>query len=194
MTGASTSAFILAMIRPRDAQRRLALDERDDPLLQPVRRDREPLPRRRRRVAGEQVEQRARVVGVGVARGEVGEIAVDARRRRVVVARRQVHVALDPVALAAHDQRHLAVGLEADEAVDHVHAGVLQRARPLDVGRLVEARLQLDDRGHLLAVLGGADQRPDDRRVGAGAVQRLLDRQHVRIVGRLGDELDHVFE
>ena len=170
---------------PARSQRRFPLDERDDPILQPVRRDREPLPRRRRRIAGQQVEQGARVVGVRVARGEVRQIAVDARRRRVVVARRQVHVALDAVAFAAHDQRHLAVGLEPDEAVDDVHARVFQRARPLDVGRLVEARLQLDDRRHLLAVLGGADQRPHDRRVGAGPVQRLLDRQHVRIVGRL---------
>ena len=114
--------------------------------------------------------------------------------RRVVVAGRQVDVALDAVALAPHHQRHLAVGLEADEAVDDVHARLLERARPLDVGRLVEARLELDDRGHLLAVLGGADQRAHDRRVGAGAVERLLDREHVRIVGRLGDELDDVLE
>ena len=34
----------------------------------------------------------------------------------------------------------------------------------------------------------------DDRRVGAGAIERLLDGQHVGIVGRLGDELDHVLE
>ena len=116
------------------------------------------------------------------------------RAVRVVVAGRQVDVALDAVALAAHDQRDLAVGLEADEAVDDVHAGVLQRARPLDVGGLVEAGLELDDRRDLLAVLGGADQRADDRRVGAGAVERLLDGEHVGIVGRLGDELDHVLE
>src|SRR6478672_2561668 len=64
ITGASTSAFILAMIR---------------------RREREPLPRRRRRIAGQQVEQGARIVGVRVARGEVRQIAVDARRRGVVV-------------------------------------------------------------------------------------------------------------
>ncbi len=97
-------------------------------------------------------------------------------------------------ALAPHDQRDLAVGLEADEAVDDVHARVLQRARPLDVGRLVEARLQLDDGRDLLAVLGGADERADDGRVGAGAVERLLDGEHVGIVGRLRDELDHVLE
>ena len=53
---------------------------------------------------------------------------------------------------------HLAVGLQPDEAVDHVDAGVLQLLGPGDVGLLVEAGLQLDQRRHLLAPLGGADQ------------------------------------
>ena len=69
--------------------------------------------------------------------------------------------------------------LQAEEAVDDVHAALLERARPLDVALLVEARLELDDRRHLLAVLGGARERLDDRRVAARAVERLLDGEHV---------------
>jgi hypothetical protein len=57
-------------------------------------------------------------------------------------------------ALAAHHQRQLGVGLQLDEAVDHLHAGALEVARPADVGLLVEARLELDQRGHRLAGLG----------------------------------------
>ena len=37
----------------------------------------------------------------------------------------------------------------------------------------------------------GVDQRVDDRRVTAGAVERLLDREHVRVGGRLLDECLH---
>jgi hypothetical protein len=37
------------------------------------------------------------------------------------------------------------VRLERREAVHHVHAGALQRARPADVAGLVEARLELDE-------------------------------------------------
>ena len=121
-------------------------------------------------------------------RREEAEVGVDARRRRVVVAGAEVHVAAHGVALAAHDERDLGVRLEADEAVDHVHAGPLERARPLDVVLLVEARLELDEHGDLLAVLGRARERGDDRRVGAGAVERLLDGEHVRVVGRLLEE------
>ena len=61
----------------------------------------------------------------------------------------------------------------------------------LDVALLVEARGQLDQDGHLLVALGRPLQAGDDRRADAGAVQRLLDREHVGIVGGLRDQRDH---
>ena len=87
--------------------------------------------------------------------------------------------------------RQLAVGLEPDQAVDDVAAGLLELAGPADVGLLVEAGLDLDDHQHLLAGLGGVDERVDDRGVAGGAVERLLDRQHVRVGGGLLDEPLH---
>jgi hypothetical protein len=45
------------------------------------------------------------------------------------------------------------MGLELDEAEDHLGAGPLEIARPLDVGLLVEAGLELDQRHHRLAGL-----------------------------------------
>ena len=57
-----------------------------------------------------------------------------------------------------------------------------QPRRPGDVVALVEARLQLDQHRDLLALLGGLDQQIDQRRVGADAVERHLDRDDVRIV------------
>ena len=83
---------------------------------------------------------------------------------------------------------HLACVLSAGQAVDDVHARLLQRARPADVRALVEARLELDQADRLLAALGRADQRRHERRVVARAVHGLLDREHVRVVGRLLDE------
>ena len=44
----------------------------------------------------------------------------------MIVARAEVDVAFQPATLAAHDQRHLAVRLVADDAVDDVRAGFLQ--------------------------------------------------------------------
>ena len=67
-------------------------------------------------------------------------------------------------------------------------AGSLQLACPDDVGLLVEAGLDLDQHHDLLAPLGGPDERLDDRRVTRRPVEGLLDRQHVGVVGGLGDE------
>ena len=81
--------------------------------------------------------------------------------------------------------------LHVGEAVDDVHAGLLERARPLDVAPLVEARLQLDDADALLAVLGRLDQRRGERRVVARPVDGRLQRRHGRIPGgRAHERLD----
>ena len=58
----------------------------------------------------------------------------------------------------------------------------------------LEASLQLDHRGDRLARLSRRDQRIDDRRLLAGPVERLLDRDHVRVLGRLAQEGDHHLE
>src|SRR3546814_1230055 len=57
--------------------------------------------------------------------------------------------------------------------------------------RSVEARAQLDHHGDVLAVARSLHQVLDDRRVLAGAVKGLLDRQHARVVGGLADEFKH---
>ena len=85
------------------------------------------------------------------------------------------------------------MGLQLDEAVDHLHAGPFQIARPLDVRRLVEAGFELDQRRDRFAGIGRFDKRLDDRRVLRGAVERLLDRDDAGVGGGLAQELhDHV--
>src|SRR3954468_3334698 len=81
------------------------------------------------------------------------------------------------------------MGLEIEDAVDDLRPGTLQVARPLEVGFLVEARLELDHRGDRLAGFRRLDQRRDDGGVLAGPVQRLLDRDHARVARRLLQEL-----
>ena len=141
------------------------------------------------RVAGQQVEKRAGVFAEVGPAGEEAQVGVIPRGRRVVVARGQVNIPADAVVIAANHQRRLAVGLEADDPVDDVHAGFLKHAGLVDVVFLVEPGLELDERGHLFLVFGGACQRRDDR-VGLGrAVQGHLDGQHLRIFRCLLDEL-----
>ena len=132
----------------------------------------------RARVAGQQVEELGDVLAEGLPAGEEAEVAVDAAGAGIVVAGGQVAVAPDPVRLLADHEAGLAVRLVAGQPVDHVGAHLLERARPADVGLLVEARLQLDEDRDLLAVLGGQGEGLGDRRGRAHAVERHLDGEH----------------
>ena len=100
-------------------------------------------------------------------------------------------VAANATGLAPHDQGELRVRLVSHHAVHDVRAGFLQAVRKLDVRFFVEARAQLDDDRHVLAGVRGGDQRIDDRRIVAGAIERLLDREHLRIRGGLPHEIHH---
>ena len=95
---------------------------------------------------------------------------------------------------AADDHRHLGVGLPFDEAVDDLDSGSFQPVGPQQILFFVEPRLEFDHGGDRLARLGSRDQRVDDRRLLAGAIQRLLDRDDVGILGRLPQEGHHRLE
>ena len=109
-------------------------------------------------VAGDEVEDLGDIACDRPIRREIGQIRVDAGGDRVVVAGAEMDVVAQLAVLAAHHKRHLGVGLQLQEAEDHLNAGALQVACPADVGFLVEARLELDQRRDRLARLGGIDQ------------------------------------
>ncbi|MNI35857.1 hypothetical protein D3C73_898940 [compost metagenome] len=67
----------------------------------------------------------------------------------------------------------------------------MQTAGQLQVGLFVEPRPQFDHRSDFLAVTRRIHQRIDDFRVGAGTVQGLAHRQHVRVLGGLAQQVDH---
>ena len=98
------------------------------------------------------------------------------------------------VALAPQQQCELRVRLQSEHAVDNLRARVLELLGPVDVRFFVEARHQLDDHRHFLAARGGLHQRLHQRRIDTGPVDRLLDRDHVGIVGGAADELDDRLE
>ena len=96
-----------------------------------------------------------------------------------------------PSGFATNDERELRVRLERRRSVRDVDAEILEPARPGDVVRLVEPRLELDEHRDLLAALRRLDERVDDRRVARRAIERQLDREHVVVFGgRLEKALD----
>ena len=169
----------------------LAVDEVEQALAHRAGRDEQALVRGPGGEARQLVEQHREVVGHLRVLGQQAEILVDPRRLGVVVAGADVAVPGQPARFLTHDEAELGVRLEPDDAVDDVDARVLELAGPRDVGLLVEAGLDLHQGQHLLAGLGGVDERVDDGAVPAGPVQRLLDRQHVRVGGGLLEERLH---
>ena len=166
-----------------------------DPLhqarMQGERRVLQLLQARRLAHAGELLKDLVHVLAQAFFRRHQAVIGVNLGGFGVVVAGAHMGIALDAFAVAAHHQQHLGVGFVAHHPVHHHGAGLLQAARALDVGLLVEAGAQLHHRGDFLAVTGGGLQVVQNLRVGAGAIERLLDRQHLGVAGRFGEQIDH---
>ena len=82
--------------------------------------------------------------------------------------------------------------LQADEAVHDVDSRLLQAPCPFDVALLLEAGGDLHERDDLLARFRRASERLDDRVLVAGSpVERVLDREHRGIAGRLLEKRQH---
>ena len=131
---------------------------------------------------------------------EQADVGVQAGGTRVVVAGGEVRVApqhgraVRVTGLAPRDEQHLRVRLQPDNAVDHLRAHALQPLRPVDVGLLVEAGLELQHDGDLLAAAHGLHQQVHDRALVAGAIDRLPDGQHLWVLDGLTQEFHHRLE
>src|SRR5262245_12912969 len=137
------------------------------------------------------VEQLGRVGAEIRIHGEQTRVRVKTRSDRVVIPRRQVDVASQGVAFLTNDESHLRMRLQADHPINDVRSGLLQPSRPQNVVLFVESRLELDQHGDLFPAFGGFDQRTDDGRIAADAIERRLYRQNVRIFRRRAKELHH---
>jgi len=157
------------------------LDMLADPVPQRERRNRHPFEPRRLRVAGDVVENVRDVARDDRIRREERQIGVDAGRYRMIVARPDVDIRGKRSPFPSHHHRQLGVGLELDKAIHDLRAGALERARPADVGLLIETRLELDQRGDRFSRFRRLHQRPHDGRFGRRPVERLLDGDDVGI-------------
>jgi hypothetical protein len=162
----------------------LALDHLGEPVAQLHRRDDQRLELALVRVAGQIVEDVRDVRDDFRVGGEEPRGRCRSSPSPGCSCRAGVHVALHAVGFLPDDQAQLGVRLQLGEAVDDVDAVRFQPSRPEDVVALVEARLELDEHGHLLAGFGRGNQQRNQRRVRANAVQRHLDRDDVRILDR----------
>src|SRR6478672_12609582 len=99
----------------------------------------------------------------------------------VIIAGAEMDISPKVIGIASYHEQSFAVRFQSDYAVDDVSPGFLELPGPANIGGLVEAGAQFHQSGDLLAVIGGFDQRLDYGRTTAGAIQRNLDRKHLRI-------------
>ena len=145
--------------------------------------------RRKTRHAGKAIEGLRQLTRELLAAGEQTQISVNFRRRGMVVPRAHMGIAPDPLALAADDQHGLCMGLESGHTINNIHSRFAHHAGPLDIRGLVETSLQFNHSRDLLPVPRRRDQCLHNRGIRAGAVERLLDRQHMRILRRLRQKI-----
>ena len=160
------------------------MERRDQRLLQP----REPV------LTGQVQEDLLEVASQRLVGGQIAQVGVELGRAGVVVAGRDLGIAAQAALLAPCYQQHLGMGLEPDDAVDHLRADRFEQLGVVDVGLLVEARLELDHGRDLLAAAHRLAQQLGHLALAAGAVDGLLDRQHVRVLDRLAQEGQHGVE
>ncbi len=146
------------------------------------------VPFRRQRVPRHHVEEGRDISGDRFITGEKSDIGINARRTGVVIAGGEVHVAFDAFTLPADHQTRFGVRLVARDAVQDRGAGADQPPRPLDIVLFIKTGLELDQRRHPLAFLGGALQGAQHGGVRVGPIQRLFDREHIRIIRRRLEE------
>ena len=140
---------------------------------------------------GELLKQLMHIIADRLVAGKQTIVRVQARSAGVIVAGAQVHVTPQPLTLAPQHQNHLGVRLITHHAVHDMRAGVLQPGSDVDIFRLVKTRTQLHHHRHLLPRAGGGNQHIRQGRIGTGTIQRLLDRQHIRIFRRLADKIHY---
>ena len=80
------------------------------------------------------------------------------------------------------------MGFEAFHAVNDLCSGTLKFVGTVEVSCLIEACLEFDKSGDMLAVFRRLDQRVDDAGFFGGAVENLLDGDDIRIAGGLFDQ------
>src|SRR6266480_1313253 len=112
----------------------------------------------------------------------------------VIIARAEMDILPEAIGIASYHQQRFAVRFQPHHAIDDMGARFLELSGPANIGGLIEARAQFHQSGDLLAVVGGLDQRLNYGRITAGAIERNLERQNLRIGSCTLDKADNGIE
>src|SRR5205823_6421153 len=112
----------------------------------------------------------------------------------VIIAGAEMDILPEAIGIASYHEQRFAVRFQSDHAIDNVRARFFQLTSPANISGLIKAGAQFDQSGDLFAIIGSLDQRLDYGRITAGAIERNLDRQNLRIGGGTLDKADNGIE
>ena len=159
--------------------------------FQRMRRDAEVLQTVRQGIPRQVVEHLGGIAAQSRVTGEEAQIGIDGGRDRMVISGAVMGIGHKPLAFAAHHDRDLGMGFPVQKPIDHMGTRPFQPPRLTDVGGFVEPGLEFHQCRDRFAVLRRFAERRHDRRLTRGAVERLLDRDNVRIARGLRQEPHH---
>ena len=154
----------------------LALDQLDETAVHVERCDHQFL---QARITGEtrkRVENSCHLLGQLRFAAKQTPVGVNAGSARVIIACAEMDIMPKSIGIAPDDEQCFAVRLQPNHTIDDVGAGFFQPPRPLDIRRFIKSRAKFDNCGDLFACVRRVDQRLNDGRIAAGAIERNLDR------------------
>src|SRR5712691_2140243 len=110
-----------------------ALDQSDQPFLHIERRDHQLLQTGISGEAGERVKHDADFLSQLRFGGEETPIGIGARSPRIVISRAEMDIMANAIGIAADDQKHFAMRLQADYAIDAMRASLFKSSNPSNV-------------------------------------------------------------
>src|SRR6266513_3166245 len=112
----------------------------------------------------------------------------------MLIAGAQMNVMTKAVGVASHNEQRFAMRFQADYAVNDMRAGFLELACPLNIGSFIKPVAQHDQSSDLLPCLCCVQRSRDHLRIAAGTIKSNLDREQLRILRNLFDQLDNWIE
>ena len=106
----------------------------------------------------------------------------------MVIARAQMRIGFQAALFAANHQRHFGMHLVAKHAINNVRARIFQLGCPRNIVRFVKPRHQFHHHGNLLARQRRRHQSARQLGMAARAVNRHLNRHHIRVVRGITDK------
>ena len=163
----------------------LSLDQLQESILHPDWCHNQTVPVLRLRISGKHVKHCSCILAEALITGKNAAVRIKLCSRVVIVTSCQMDITADSGVLTANHQSNLTVCFQANQTINNMTACFFQHFCPHNIMFLIKTCLQLYQNRNLFTILRCLGKCCNDRGISADTVQRLLNRQHIRILCRL---------